>query len=70
MKSLVRLSCCYLKLLNFYDEQVHATVKSLTSLIEPIMISVMGTIVGTIVLAIFWPNSWAAESAKLAELLA
>ena len=43
------------KIADFYDEQVHATVKSLTSLIEPIMISVMGTVVGTIVLAIFWP---------------
>lgn len=43
------------KIADFYDEQVNATVKSLTSLIEPIMIGVMGTIVGTIVLAIFWP---------------
>lgn len=43
------------KIADFYDEQVNATVKSLTSLIEPIMIAVMGTIVGTIVLAIFWP---------------
>lgn len=40
---------------DFYEEQVHTTVKSLTSLIEPIMIGAMGLIVGVIVLAIFWP---------------
>jgi type IV pilus assembly protein PilC len=43
------------KIADFYDEQVHATVKSLTSLIEPFMIAIMGFVVGTIVLAIFWP---------------
>lgn len=43
------------KISDFYDEQVHAMVKSLTSLIEPIMLAIMGTIVGTIVVAIFYP---------------
>jgi type IV pilus assembly protein PilC len=43
------------KIADFYDQQVHATVKSLTSLIEPIMLSVMGTVVGTVVIAIFMP---------------
>lgn len=43
------------KIADFYDAQVHATVKSLTSLIEPIMLSVMGTVVGTVVVAIFLP---------------
>ncbi len=43
------------KIAEFYDEQVKAAVKSLTSLIEPIMISVMGFLVGTIVLAVFLP---------------
>lgn len=43
------------KIAEFYEEQVHTTVKSLTSLIEPIMIAIMGAVVGTIVLAIFWP---------------
>ena len=38
-----------------YDDQVKAAVKSLTSLIEPIMIAVMGFLVGTIVLAVFLP---------------
>jgi type IV pilus assembly protein PilC len=39
----------------FYDEQVEAAVQSLTSLIEPIMIGVMGAMVGTVVLAVFMP---------------
>jgi type IV pilus assembly protein PilC len=43
------------KISQFYDEQVSATVKQLTSLIEPLMIATMGILVGTIVLAIFLP---------------
>ncbi len=43
------------KIAEFYDQQVEAEVKGLTSLIEPIMISVMGFIVGGIVLAVFLP---------------
>jgi type IV pilus assembly protein PilC len=43
------------KISEFYDQQVSATVKSLTSLIEPILIAVMGVMVGGIVLAIFMP---------------
>jgi type IV pilus assembly protein PilC len=39
----------------FYDEQVSAAVKSLTSMIEPIMIGTMGFLVGGIVLAVFLP---------------
>ena len=44
-----------LKISEFYDQEVRATVKSLTSLIEPLMIATMGLIVGFIVLAIFLP---------------
>ena len=43
------------KIAEFYEEQVNATVKQLTSLIEPLMIAVMGLLVGTIVLAVFLP---------------
>ena len=43
------------KISEFYDDQVSATVKQLTSLIEPLMIAVMGILVGTIVLAVFLP---------------
>jgi type IV pilus assembly protein PilC len=43
------------KIADFYDDQVRAAVDALTSLIEPLMIGVMGAIVGTIVLSIFMP---------------
>ena len=43
------------KISEFYDQQVKTTVESLTSLIEPIMISVMGVLVGGMVMAIFLP---------------
>lgn len=43
------------KISEFYDDQVSAAVKSLTSLIEPVMIGFMGFLVGTIVLAVFLP---------------
>jgi type IV pilus assembly protein PilC len=43
------------KISEFYDQQVSATVKSLTSLIEPIMIGIMGALVGSIVLSVFLP---------------
>ncbi len=43
------------KIAEFYEQQVSATVKGLTALIEPILISVMGAIVGCVVAAIFLP---------------
>jgi type IV pilus assembly protein PilC len=43
------------KISAFYDEQVSATVKSLTSMIEPLLIGIMGFLVGGIVLAVFLP---------------
>ena len=43
------------KIAEFYDGQVKAAVKSLTSLIEPLLISVMGVIVGGVVMAVFLP---------------
>ena len=43
------------KISQFYDEQVAAAVESMTSLIEPLMIGVMGIVVGGMVLAIFLP---------------
>ncbi len=44
-----------LKIAEFFDQEFRATVKALTSLIEPLMITIMGVIVGFIVLAIFLP---------------
>jgi type IV pilus assembly protein PilC len=43
------------KISEFYDNEVHVAVESLTSLIEPIMIGIMGIVVGGIVLAVFLP---------------
>ena len=43
------------KIAEFYDGQVKAQVKALTSLIEPLLIAFMGIIVGGVVLAIFLP---------------
>jgi type IV pilus assembly protein PilC len=43
------------KISEFYDQQVEAEVKSLTSLIEPLLIGVMGFLVGGIVMAVFLP---------------
>lgn len=49
------LETLLMKISEFYDQQVEATVEQLTSLIEPIMICIMGVIVGGMVLAIFLP---------------
>ena len=43
------------RLSTYYDSEVETSVKAATSLIEPIMISVMGVIVGTIGLALLLP---------------
>ncbi|MBI4834692.1 MAG: type II secretion system F family protein [Planctomycetes bacterium] len=43
------------KISDFYDQQVSAAVESLTSMIEPLLIGVMGAVVGGIVLAVFMP---------------
>ncbi|HEX6014173.1 MAG TPA: type II secretion system F family protein, partial [Geminicoccaceae bacterium] len=43
------------KVADFYEEQVAAAVKALTSILEPIMIVVVGAIVGFIVIAMYLP---------------
>lgn len=43
------------KIAEFYDAQVKAAVKSMTSMIEPLLITVMGVIVGGVVMAVFLP---------------
>ncbi len=44
-----------LKIAEFYDDQVDAAVDGLTSLIEPLIIGVLGIIIGFIVVALFLP---------------
>ena len=43
------------KVADVYDEEVDVMVESLISLLEPIMIVVLGLIIGTIVVALFMP---------------
>lgn len=43
------------KIADFYDEQVDAAVSGLTSLIEPLVISFLGIVIGGIVIALFLP---------------
>jgi type IV pilus assembly protein PilC len=43
------------KISEFYDDQVSAAVEGLTSMIEPIMIAIMGVVVGGIVISVFLP---------------
>jgi type IV pilus assembly protein PilC len=43
------------KVADFYEEQVAAAVKALTSILEPVMIIVVGAIVGFIVIAMYMP---------------
>lgn len=43
------------KIAEFYDDQVDAAVAGLTSIIEPLIIGVLGVVVGFIVIALFLP---------------
>ena len=43
------------KVADFYEEQVAAAVKALTSILEPVMILIVGAIVGFIVIAMYLP---------------
>jgi type IV pilus assembly protein PilC len=43
------------KIAEFYESEVDATVKALTSIIEPLMVVVVGSIVGAIVISMYLP---------------
>src|SRR6202044_2378308 len=43
------------KMADFWDEEIEAILNALTSLIEPLLIVVLGVIVGGIVIAMFLP---------------
>jgi type IV pilus assembly protein PilC len=43
------------KIADFYDQEVEATVEALTSLIEPLLIVVMGACVGGMVISLYLP---------------
>src|SRR5215213_824666 len=52
------------KVADFYEEQVEAAVKALTSILEPVMIIVVGAIVGFIVIAMYLPMFKVYDSIK------
>ena len=43
------------KISDFYDQEVEATTEALTSLIEPIMIAVLGGIIGSMIICLYMP---------------
>jgi len=43
------------KVADFYDSEVEAAVKALTSILEPVMIVFVGAIVGFIVISMYMP---------------
>jgi type IV pilus assembly protein PilC len=43
------------KVADFYEDEVAASVKALTSILEPLMIVVVGAIVGFIVISMYMP---------------
>jgi type IV pilus assembly protein PilC len=43
------------KVADFYDQEVKSTTEQLTSLIEPVMIAVLGGIVGSMIVALYMP---------------
>jgi type IV pilus assembly protein PilC len=43
------------KIGDFYDQEVESTTESLTALIEPLMIAVLGGIVGSMIIALYMP---------------
>jgi type IV pilus assembly protein PilC len=43
------------KISDFYDQEVESTTESLTALIEPVMIAVLGGIIGCMIVALYMP---------------
>lgn len=43
------------KVSDFYDQEVESTTEQLTSLIEPLMIAILGTLIGGMIIALYMP---------------
>jgi type IV pilus assembly protein PilC len=43
------------KISEFYDQEVEATTEALTAMIEPLMIAVLGGIVGSMIICLYLP---------------
>ncbi len=55
MRTPARSTRCWHKISDFYDQEVEATTEALTSLIEPLMIAVLGGIVGAMIISLYLP---------------
>jgi type IV pilus assembly protein PilC len=49
------LDAMFTKIADFYDDQVDAALKALTSILEPVLIIVIGAIVGFVVISMYLP---------------
>jgi type IV pilus assembly protein PilC len=49
------LSDMLIKISDFYDDEVDAAVETLTSMIEPLVIVVLGSIIGGVLVAMYLP---------------
>ncbi len=49
------LDSMLIKISDFYDQEIESTTESLTALIEPLMIAVLGGIVGSMIIALYLP---------------
>jgi type IV pilus assembly protein PilC len=49
------LDTMLLKISEFYDQEVEATTESLTAMLEPVMIGVLGGLVGSMIIALYMP---------------
>jgi type IV pilus assembly protein PilC len=43
------------KIADFYEDEVDASIQSLTSIVEPIMMLLVGLMVGVIIIAMYLP---------------
>ncbi len=49
------LDAMFTKIADFYDDQVDAALKALTSILEPVLIIIIGAIVGFVVISMYLP---------------
>jgi type IV pilus assembly protein PilC len=52
------------KVADFYEDEVSTTVKALTAMIEPVMIVIVGVIVGSILIAMYMPMASVFENIR------
>jgi type IV pilus assembly protein PilC len=52
------------KVADFYEEEVDVAIEGMSSIIEPIMIVIMGTMVGLIAAAVMLPIAGMAQNIK------